>query len=201
MKLYYSPGACSLAAHIVSEEEGLGIAFEKVDLKAHTTESGEDYYRINPKGSVPALEMDNGGLLTENVAVLQYLGDRKPGNALAPAPASEERYRLQEWLGYITGELHKSFAPLFRDGSTDAEKARAKENILNRLKFVDDALAERPYLLGPSFSVADAYLFVMLVWCDKVGIDISHFVRLTAFKGYVQARKGVQAAMKAEGLL
>jgi len=201
MKLYYSPGACSLAAHIVSEEEGLGLALERVDLKAHTTQSGEDYYRINPKGYVPALELDDGNLLTENVAILQYLGDRKPGSALAPPPGSPERYRLQEWLGYITGELHKSFAPLFRDGSTDAEKARAKENILKRLKYVDDALAEKPYLLGAAFGVADAYLFVVLTWCDKVGIDISHFVRLAAFKGYVQARKGVQAAMKAEGLL
>ena len=201
MKLYYAPGACSLAAHIVSEEEGLGIELERVDLKAHTTAAGEDYCTINPKCYVPALKLDDGSLLTENIAILQYLGDRKPGGALAPPPGSPERYRLQEWLGYITGELHKAFAPLFREGSTDAEKAKARENILKRLKFVDDALAEKPYLLGAAFGVADAYLFVILAWCDKVGIDISHFMRLTAFKGYVQARKAVQTAMKAEGLL
>lgn len=200
MKLYYAPGACSLAAHIVSEEEGLGVELEKVDIKAHMTASGEDYCAVNPKCYVPALKLDDGSLLTENIAILQYLGDRKPGNALAPPPESIERYRLQEWLGYIAGELHKSFAPLFKDGSED-EKNKAKENILKRLKYVDDQLAEKPYLMGAAFGVADAYLFVMLLWCDKVGIDLSPFSRLTAFKSYVSARQGVKAAMTAEGLL
>ena len=202
MKLYYSPGACSLAAHIVAEEEGLDIELESVDLKAHKTERGADYFAINPKGYVPALKLDDGKLLTENVAILQYLGDREPEDGLVPPPDSSDRYRLQEWLGYITGELHKSFAPLFKGGDADA-KARAKENITKRLKFVDEKLATHPYLMGAAFSVADAYLFVMLTWCDEdeVGIDIAGFKQLSRFKDTVAQREGVRKAMKAEGLI
>jgi glutathione S-transferase len=199
MKLYYSPGACSLAAHIVCEEEDLKVDLVSVDLKAHVTADGADYTAINPKGYVPALQLDDGSLLTENVAILQYLGDRAPGLKLVPPGESAERYRLQEWLAYITAEVHKAFAPLFKDGS-EAEKTKAKDVVLKRLKFVDAQLASSPYLLGNAFGVADAYLFVMLLWCDKVGIDLTPFTRLTAFRSYVGARKGVQAALKAEGL-
>lgn len=200
MKLYYSPGACSLAAHIVAEEENLGLEFEKVDLKAHKTESGADYFAINPKGYVPALKLDDGRLLTENVAILQYLGDREPEDGLVPPPDSSDRYRLQEWLGYITGELHKSFAPLFKGGSDD-EKKKATQNIEKRLKFVDEKLARHPYLLGAAFGVADAYLFVMLTWCDALKIDVAKFAHLSKFKDGVAQREGVKKAMRAEGLI
>jgi glutathione S-transferase len=200
MKLYYSPGACSLAAHIVAEEEDLGLELEQVDLKAHKTESGADYYEINPKGYVPALKLDDGKLLTENVAILQYLGDREPEDGLTPPPDSNDRYQLQEWLGYITGELHKSFAPLFKGGDDEA-KIEAKENISKRLKFADDKLALHPYLMGAAFSVADAYLFVMLTWCDDVGIDTEKFAHLAKFKDAVAKRDGVKRAMRAEGLI
>lgn len=200
MKLYYSPGACSLASHIVAEEEGLNVVLESVDLKTHRTETGADYFAINPKGYVPALKLDDGKVLTENVAILQYLGDREPEDGLTPPPDSSDRYRLQEWLGYITGELHKAFAPLFKGGGDDA-KAKAKEDITRRLKFVDDKLATHPYLMGAAFSVADAYLFVMLTWCDEVGIDISRFAHLARFKDAVAKREAVKNAMRAEGLI
>jgi len=193
MKLYYAPGACSLADHIVACEGKLDVALEKVDLKSHTTESGADFRRINPKGYVPALELDDGALLTENVALLPYLGDK--GGLM---PDGMDRYRAMEWIGFINSEIHKSFSPLFRGASGDeAEKARGK--IRQRLDFVEERLTG-DYLLAGKFSPPDAYLFVMLRWAEKNGIDFSGLPRLAAFKGRMQARPGVARALQEEGL-
>jgi glutathione S-transferase len=197
MKLYYSPGACSLAAHIVAEEESLPLGLEKVDLKAHKTETGADYWQINPKGYVPALILDDGALLTENIAILQFLADRKPEAHLAPPPASMERIRLQEWLAYIATEIHKAFGPIF---GKKPNMEDAKAEVAKRLAYVEAQLGTRPYLLGSDFTVADAYLFVMLLWCGKMKIDLAPFPGLLAYRGRIAARPHVQSAMKAEGL-
>jgi len=197
MKLYFSPGACSLASHIALKE--LGIPFEpvQVDLRTKKTKAGADYAAINPKGYVPALELDDGSLLTEGTAVLQYIADQKPASGLAPAPASFERYRLQEWLGYINSEIHKSFGPLFNPSTPDATKETAKANIAKRLPLVVQALAGKDYLMG-RFTVADAYLYTVLSWAPKTGVDLSGFPAITAYLARIDARPAVQAARAAE---
>src|SRR4051812_28116843 len=194
MKLYYSPGACSLASHIVEIEGGLNLTLEKVDLKAHKTERGGDYYAINPKGYVPGLELDDGSLLTENTAVLPFLGDRA---GLMP-PEGMARYRALEWIGYISSELHKSFAPLFHGGS-DKEKSEAKQDITKRLKFIEDNLLG-DWLMGERFTAADAYLFVILRWSQKMHLDLSQMPRLEAFKLRMEGRATVRQALAEEGL-
>jgi len=194
MKLYYSPGACSLAAHIVELEGGLNLQLEKVDLKTHRTAAGADFMLINPKGYVPALELDDGSLLTENTAVLPFLGDK---TGLIPSDGIG-RYRALEWIGYIATELHKSFAPLFHGGSED-EKAEAKDDILKRLSFIEDNLSG-DWLSGESFSAPDAYLFVILRWAKSMHLDLSTMPRLLAFKARMEARPAVQKALAAEGL-
>jgi len=194
MKLYYSPGACSLAGHIVAVEGGLALELEKVDLKTHTTETGQDFYAINPKGYVPTLKLDNGSILAENAAVLPFLGD-KTG---AMPQEGMDRYHALEWIGFINSEIHKSFAPLFH-GADDQTKAKAKEKILGRLKLVEDRLTG-DYLMGSRFTPPDAYLFVMLTWCKKMHIDVSGLPRLSAFKVRMDTRDGVQKALKEEGL-
>ena len=194
MKLYYSSGACSLASHIVAVEGGLDIKLEKVDLKIHRTETGADFMAINPKGYVPALELDDGALLTENTALLPFLGDKvglMPADGLA-------RYRALEWIGYIASELHRSFAPLFHGGS-DKEKTEAKEDITKRLKFIEDNLSGN-WLMGEHFTAADAYLFVILRWARTMHLDLSAMPRLVAFKARMEARPGVQKALAEEGL-
>ncbi len=193
MKLYYAPGACSLAPHIVASEGGLKLALEKVDLKEHRTESGEDFYAVNPKGYVPALKLEDGSVLTENVALLTYLGDEA-----GLTPKGAERYRLLEWLAFITSEIHKSFSPLFQ-GAPDDVAQKAREKILKRLGFIEERLAGE-YLMGVAFGPADAYLYVMLRWCEKMGIDIGKLPRLSAFKARMAARPGVRAALSAEGI-
>jgi glutathione S-transferase len=191
MKLYYSPGACSLASHIVAAEGGLNLELEKVDLKAHRTASGEDFYAINPKGYVPALRLDDGTIATENVALLTFLGDK---TGASPA----EKYKMLEWLAFISTEIHKSFGPLFH-GAPDAEAQKIREKILKRLGFVEERLAG-DYLMGTAFTPPDAYLYVMLRWCTKMGIDVSGLPRLTAFKARMESRPGVRAALTAEGI-
>jgi glutathione S-transferase len=198
MKLYYKAGACSLASHIALRELGLPFEMVAVDLAKKTTASGADFNAINPKGYVPALELDGGGVLTEGTAVLQYLADRKPAAGLAPANGTLERYRLQEWLGYINSELHKNFSPLFNPASTDAAKDGARANLTRRFKYVDAALAGRDYLLGSQFTVADAYLYTVFGWAGHVGIDTSAWKNLQAFHARVGARPAVQAAVAAE---
>jgi glutathione S-transferase len=193
MKLYYTPGACSLASHIVAAEAGLPLALEAVDLKTHRTASGADFYDVNPKGYVPALALDDGTVLTENVALLTFLGDEA-----GLTPKGLDRYRLLEWLAFITSEIHKSFGPLFQGAGGDAQKA-AKEKILARLSYVEEHLRS-DYLMGGAFSPADAYLYVMLRWCEKMGISIAGLHRLEGFKARMAARPGVRRALEAEGI-
>lgn len=193
MKLYYAPGACSLASHIVGTEGGLTLQLEKVDLKEHRTESGGDFYAVNPKGYVPALKLDDGSVLTENVALLTFLGDQ--ANL---TPKGPERYRLLEWLAFVTSEIHKTFAPLFQ-GAPDDVAQKAREKILKRLGYIEERLTG-DYLMGAAFSPVDAYLYVMLRWCEKMGIDIGKLPRVAAFKARMAARPGVRAALDAEGI-
>jgi glutathione S-transferase len=197
MKLYYAPGACSLSPHIVAEEAGIQLTLEKVDLRAHQTETGADYYKINPKGSVPALILDNGDLLTEGPVIVQYLADQKPASNLAPPYGTTERYRLMEWLTFINSEMHKSFSPLFGKGPEET-KDEAKKKIARGFTYLDTELAKHDYLLGDTFSVADAYLFVITNWAIVIKMELPTHV--AAFRKRVLARPKVQAALIAEGL-
>ena len=201
MKLYYSPGACSLSPHIVLRESGLAFQLVLASTKTHKLADGTDYYTINPKGYVPLLELDNGERLSEGPAIVQYIADQVPAKGLAPANGTMARYRLQEWLNFISSELHKTFSPLFRPTTPEEFKAVLKERIVDRLKWVDQQLEGRSYLMGESFSAPDAYLFTVTNWCKPVGIDISGFKQLGAFMDRMAARPAVQEAMKAEGLI
>jgi len=201
MKLYYSPGACSLSPHIVLLEAGLKATSVKVDTKTHKTEDGGDYYVVNPKGYVPLLELDDGDRLTEGPAIVQYLADRSPASKLAPAAGTMERYHLQEWLNFITAELHKQFSPLFQSTTPAEYKETLKEKIGQRFDWVDQQLKGKDYLMGSTFTVADAYLFTMLTWTKHVGIDLARWPVLTAYQARVAARPNVREAMIAEGLI
>jgi glutathione S-transferase len=200
MKLYYAPGACSLSPHIVANEIGIKLDLEKVDTKTKQTEHGTDFYTINPKGYVPALRLDNNEVLTEGPAIVQYLADLKPESQLAPINGTLARYRLQETLGYINSELHKSYSPLFNP-NTPAETRKDREDYLRkRYTLIEQTLGKQPYLLGEQFSVADAYLFTVTNWSNFVKLDLSEFPNLLAFQKRIAARPAVQAALKAEGL-
>ena len=200
MKLYYSPGACSLSPHIALLEAGLPYDLVKVDLKAKKLENGDDYLKVNPKGQVPALGLDNGDLLTEGPVIVQMIADKVAAKNLAPARDSAERYKLQEWLNFITTELHKNFSPLFQPVIPDEVKNFFRDRIKGKFKYADSQLGQ-DYLMGKQFTVADGYLFVMLKWAERTGMDLSEFKNLTAFKDRVAARPNVQAALKMEGLL
>jgi glutathione S-transferase len=199
MKLYYSPGACSLAPHIAAKEEGLALDLVRVDLKTHRTEHGEDYRQLNPKGYVPALGLDDGTLLTENVAILPFIADQKPEAGLAPPPQSMARTRLLEWLGFLATELHKAFGPIFHHGD-DTLEAEARDTIEKWLAYIADQLVGRDFLMGEHFTVADAYLFVILRWCDIAKIPLSGFPILASYRARIAARPAVQAAMREERL-
>lgn len=201
MKLYYSPGACSLAPHIVAHEAGVPIEIERVDNKAKKTASGEDFWAVNPKGVVPVLKLDNGETLTEAVAILQYLAGKKPDSGLMPKPGSMEHYRVLEWLNFITSEIHKQFTPLFKDGTPPEYRPVAKANVENAFRHVDEHLAGKQFLLGDTFTVADVYLFVVSNWGRFQEIDVAQWPNLKAFQDRVKARPAVQEAMKAEGLI
>jgi glutathione S-transferase len=201
MKLFFSPGACSLSPHIVAMEAGLALDLAKVDVRAKKLEDGSDFFAVNPKGYVPALQLDNGELLTEGPAIVQYLADQKPDAKLVPAAGTFERYRVQEMLGYINSELHKTFSPLFNPATTAEVKAEREQYLMKRFKPLDERLAKGPYLFGDQFTVADAYLFTVTNWANFVKLDLSSLPNLMAFQGRVAARPGVQAALKAEGLL
>ena len=201
MKLYYSPGACSLSPHIVLREAGIPFELEQVDLKVKQTKAGADFRAINPKGYVPALQLDDGQVLTEGPAIVQYLADRKPEARLAPTAASPERYRLQEWLNYLTSEIHKGLGSLFNAAMPDAWKTVVKDNLAQRFAFLTNNLEGKPYLMGESFSVADAYLFTLLGWTKWLDIDLGKWPVLKAYSDRVAQRPAVQAALKAEGLL
>lgn len=201
MKLYYSPGACSLSPHIVLRESGL--AFEPVlaSTKTHQLADGTDYYTINPKGYVPLLELDNGERLSEGPAIVQYIADQVPQKNLAPANGTMARYRLQEWLNFISTELHKGFSPMFTPGMPEEAKVLARARVLKRLTWVDEQLEGKQYLMGDSFSVPDAYLYTVANWGQHAGVDIAGLKNLVAFQARMSARPAVQAALKAEGLL
>ncbi|HTV97535.1 MAG TPA: glutathione transferase GstA [Steroidobacteraceae bacterium] len=200
MKLYYSPGACSLSPHIVLLEAALPATLVKTDLKTKRTAGGEDFLAINSKGTVPALVLDDGRLLTEGPAIVQYLADQKPEAALAPRAGTFERYQLMEMLNYITSELHKGFGPLFAPGSAEAKKT-ATENLGRKFDWLCTHMAGRKYALGDAFSVADAYLFTVLRWTSHVGIDLGGWPVLAAYLERVRQRPRVQEALKAEGLI
>jgi len=200
MKLYYSPGACSLSPHIALREAGL--AFEPVlaSTKSHKLQDGTDYYGINPLGYVPMLELDDGTRLREGPAILQYIADLAPTKNLAPANGTMLRYRLQEWLTFIGTEIHKSFSPLFNPGMPEEAKTISKTKLRSRYEWLDSQLADKDYLMGDTFSVADGYLFAVTNWAKPTGVDIADLPKLSAWHARVAARPAVQEALKAEGL-
>jgi glutathione S-transferase len=200
MKLYYAPGACSLSPHIALLEAGLPYDLVKVDLRAKKLENGDDYLKVNPKGQVPALALDSGELVTEGPVIVQMIADKVPAKNLAPGRDSAERYKLQEWLNYITGELHKNIGPMFNPALSDEAKAFFKDRATGKFKYVDSQLAGREFLMGKQFTVADAYLFVMLTWAERMKFDLSGLSNLMAYKDRVAARPKVQEALVKEGL-
>jgi glutathione S-transferase len=201
MKLYYAPGACSLSPHIVMREAGIPVQLVKVDTAARKSEDGTDFRTINSKGYVPTLELPDGQRLTEGSAIVQYLADQVPTRGLAPAYGTIERYRLQEWLNFISTELHKQFSPLFDPACESTLRARQIEKIGGRFDWVTKQLGARDHLMGSAFTAADAYFYTMLTWCRHVGIDLSKWPVLTAYKARVEQRPQVQEALKAEGLV
>lgn len=201
MKLYYAPGACSLASHIALHETGLPFEIEKVDFATKKTARGDDFMQINPKGYVPTIELNDGSILTEGGAILQYIADQQPDSGLAPKAGTMERYRLQEWLTFIGTEIHKAFSPMFNKAAAEEVKANARNLLTKRLGYVETQLANKPYLMGDKFSVADAYLFTVARWSNFAGLDLSPFPKLKEYMARIAARPKVQAAMQAEGLL
>ena len=201
MKLYYAPGACSLSPHIVARELGLPIQLQKVNTKDKSMEGGGDFWKVNARGYVPVLELDNGERLTEGPAIVQYLADQKPESGLAPKAGTLERYRLQEWLNFLTSEVHKQFSPLFKPNTPEDYKPIAKENLANRFNWLNDQLAGKDYLTGKQFTVADAYLFVLLNWTKPTQIDLAKWPNLQAFQKRVGSRPKVKEAMQEEGLI
>lgn len=201
MKLYYSPGACSLSPHIILNEAGLNYDLERVDFASKTTDTGVDFLGINPKGYVPALRLDDGHILTEGPAIVQYLADRVPYKHLVPPAGTLARYHLIEWLNFISTELHKGFGALFNRSAPNAWKDTVKTLLAKRFQYVSDELGEHPWLMGDSFSVADAYLFTVLRWGEHVDVDLTPWPVLTAYVARVAARPAVHATLKAEGLI
>jgi glutathione S-transferase len=205
MKLYYSPGACSLSPHIALLEAGLPYELVKVDVRAKKLENGDDYWQVNPKGQVPALGLDSGELVTEGPVIVQMIADQAAAkglaNNLAPPRDSAERYKLLEWLNFITSELHKNFSPLFNPTFSDEVKGFFKDRLIGKFKYIDAQLAGHDYLLGQSFSVADGYLFTMLCWADRMQFDLTGLPNLSAYKARVAARPKVREALTKEGLL
>ena len=201
MKLYYSPGACSLSPHIALLEAGLPYDLVKVDLKAKQLENGDDYLKVNPKGQVPALGLDSGELVTEGPVIVQMIADKVAAKNLAPARDSAERYKLQEWLNFITTEVHKNFGPMFSPVLADDAKAFFKDRVMTKFKYIDSQLPGRDYLMGKQFTVADGYLFTMLCWADRMKFDLSALPNLLAYKARVGARPMVQEALTKEGLM
>ncbi|MFG5776533.1 glutathione transferase GstA [Comamonas sp. J-3] len=198
MKLYFSPGACSLSPHIALVESGLPFSLEMASTKTHQLKDGTDFYSINPLGYVPVLELDNGQRLREGPAIVQYIADQAPASKLAPANGTFERYQLQEWLTFIGTEIHKNFSPLFNPNMPDAAKDLARAQIVKRLTWVDSQLAGKDYLMGSQFTVADGYLFTVCGWSKFVGVDISGLHALAQFLERVGARPAVQKAIAAE---
>jgi glutathione S-transferase len=200
MKLYFSPGACSLAPHILLREVGAKFDLEQVDNRAKKTKSGADFWQISPKGYVPVLELDNGERLTENPAVLQYIGDQFPNSGVLPPCGSMDRYRVQEWLNFVTSEVHKTFSSLFKPDTPEEYKAIAKGNLGKRYAYLDQHFATHQYLHGDKLGVADIYLFVISNWLKRFNIDMAQWPNVKAWWDRIAARPKVQEAMEAEGL-
>ena len=201
MKLYYSPGACSLAAHIVAREASLSIDLVKVDLATHRTETGEDYFKINPRGYVPALEVD-GELHTEVAALIQHLAEQAPQSTLLPAAGTMERFRVNQWLTFISSELHKTFSPWLWHAETAAStKQAARDKLAVRFEELDALLATRPYLTGEAFTVADAYAFTIINWSNFLKIDLAPYPNLSTYMTRIAARPNVRSALMAERLI
>lgn len=201
MKLYFKPGACSMAPHIALREAGLAFDLEKVDLAKHQTAAGDDYLRVNAKGYVPALRLDDGSLLTECTVILQYIADRQPGGTLAAPAGSMERYRLLEWLNFLATEVHKTFSPFFNQKAPQEIRDYNLRLLTRRLGYLDAQLDGRDFLLGDRFTVADIYLFTLLNWCNLHQIDLAQWPALKDFMTRVAARPSVRETMKAEGLI
>ncbi len=201
MKLYFSNGACSMAPHIVLRESGLPFDLVRASTKTHQLDDGTDFYSINDKGSVPVLELDSGERLTEGPAIVQYVADQVPAKNLAPANGTMARYRLQEWLNFITSELHKSYGPLFRPTTPEEYKVITKQSLTTKYALVDKWLTGKNYTMGDAFSVADAYLFTVTSWAAHVGLDLSSFKNVGAFMARMAARSSVQETLAAEGLV
>ena len=201
VKLYFSPGACSLSPHIVLRESGLPFELEQVNLQTKKLKSGDDFLEVNAKGQVPVLKLDSGDILTEGPAIVQYIADQKPESGLAPKAGTIQRYHVQEWLNFITSELHKSFTPLFRPNTPEEYVKISKENLANRFGFLDKELGKRQYLMGDKFTVPDAYAFTVVGWSRYKDIDLARWPNLKGYMDRVGARPKVQEAMKAEGLI
>ncbi len=201
MKLYFSPGSCSLSPHIVLREAGYEFDLEQVNNQEKKTKSGTDYWSVNGKGQVPVLELDDGERITEGAVIVQYLADQKPAAGLAPPTGTMERVRVQEWLNFVGSELHKVYAPIFRPTTPDAYKVLSKENLSKRMEWLNKQLAGKQYLTGDKFTVADAYLFTVLRWSPRIQFDVGQWPNVKAFVDRVAARPKVQEAMKAEGLI
>jgi len=201
MKLYYSPGACSLSPHIVLLEAGAKFDLAKIEFPSKKTSDGEDLLTINPKGAVPTLRLDDGDVLTEGAVIVQYIADQAGNTTLAPVPGTKERLKVQEWLNYIASELHKSFSPLFKPTTPDAYKAIVKANLDKQFAYLDKTLAGKDYLTGKNFTVADAYLFTIMNWRHLHKMDISAYKNLATYLDRISARPKVKEAMQAEGLL
>jgi glutathione S-transferase len=201
MKLYYSPGACSLSPHIALNEAGLKHQAIRADLKTKQTEDGGDYKKKNPLGYVPALELDDGTMLFEGPAIVQYIADKAPGKNLAPANGSMERYKLQSWLNFVSTEMHKGFSPLFNPAMPDDAKKIAKDRLATRFAHLEEHFTKHDYLMGKDFSVVDGYLFTTLNWTKPTGIDLSPYPHVQKYHARIAARPAVVAAMKAEGLI
>jgi glutathione S-transferase len=198
MKLYFSPGTCALAPHIVIREIGMNVELIRVDLRAHTTADGTDYYQINPKGAVPLLETDSGMRLTEGPVIAQYLADHAGNTDLMPKAGTDARYRVMEWQNYVTSEVHKSYSPLFNSAYDDNAKAIMRSTLRRKYEWVDSKLASSPYLSGDTFTAADAYLFTVTRWAKNTQVDLSGLNNVQAFMDRVLARPAVQAALDAE---
>ena len=201
LKLYYSPGACSLSPHIALREAGLDFTLEKTDLRTKQTASGGDIRQENPKGMVPVLVLGNGDVLTEGPAIVQWIADQKPGSGLAPAAGTLARYHLMEWLNFITSELHKTYSPLFNPAAPEEYKKIARETLAARYAFVNEKLEGKSYLMGETFTVADGYLFTVTNWARIVKFDLTPYPNVVAFQERVRHRPHVVEAMKAEGIV
>lgn len=200
MKLYYFPGACSLAAHVVLREAGYTFDLDAVDFGTKKTAGGEDFQKVNPKGYVPALRLDDGQVLTEVGTLIQYLADQKPEAGLAPKLGTMERYRLMEWINFTSSEVHKQYGPLWNEKSSEEAKQAARDLLGSRFDYLSEILGAKPYLMGDRYSVADTYLFTVLNWCNFLNIDLGQWPVLKDYVARIAARPAAQAAMKAEGL-